>query len=93
MYEEFVAEFGPVLARWRRRRSPDDAAAFADYVQVLTHWRRLPYLDPGLPADLLPEEWRGSRAADIFFDLRERLGPAAHRWVESVAGAQTGSTA
>jgi phenylacetic acid degradation operon negative regulatory protein len=86
MYEEFVAEHGPVLARWRRRRRTDDAVAFADYVQVLTHWRRLPYLDPGLPAELLPDRWRGSQAADIFFELSERLSAAAHRHVEAVTG-------
>lgn len=95
MYEDFVATYAPVLARWRRRRRDDDALAFADYVQVLTHWRRLPYLDPGLPADLLPGDWRGSQAADIFFALDARLAPGAHRHVEAVTGAraQSGRTA
>lgn len=86
MYEEFVAAYGPVLVRWRRRRRADDAAAFADYVRVLTHWRRLPYLDPGLAPDLLPERWRGAEAADIFFELQKRLAPDAHRHVEAVVG-------
>jgi phenylacetic acid degradation operon negative regulatory protein len=87
MYAEFVAAYGPVLAEWRRL-GRDDLTAFADYVQVLTFWRRLPYLDPGLPAALLPEEWRGSQAADIFFELHERLAPAAHRHVAAVTGIQ-----
>lgn len=86
MYAEFVAEYRPALARWRRKRRDDDEAAFADYVQVLTHWRRLPYLDPGLPACLLPGNWRGSQAADLFFALHELLGPPAHRYVETVTG-------
>lgn len=93
MYEDFVSTYGPVLKRWRRRRREDDAAAFADYVQVLTHWRRLPYLDPGLAPELLPADWRGSQAADVFFELNERLAPAAHRHVAAVTGAQLGRTA
>jgi phenylacetic acid degradation operon negative regulatory protein len=93
MYEEFVCAYRPVVARWRRRRRSDAAAAFADYVQVLTHWRRLPYLDPGLAPDLLPKDWRGSQAADIFFELHERLAPAAHRHFEAVMDPQSGSTA
>jgi phenylacetic acid degradation operon negative regulatory protein len=93
MYEDFVSTYGPVLSRWRRRRREDDAAGFADYVQVLTHWRRLPYLDPGLAPELLPTDWRGSQAADVFFELNERLSPAAHRHVAAVTGLQLGSTA
>jgi phenylacetic acid degradation operon negative regulatory protein len=93
MYEDFVSAYGPVLARWRRRRREDYAAAFADYVQVLTHWRRLPYLDPGLAPELLPADWRGSRAADIFFELNERLAPPAHRHVAAVTGLQPAANA
>jgi len=83
-YEEFVACYRPVLARWRRSRRADDEAAFADYLRVLTHWRRLPYLDPGLAPELLPKRWQGSQAADIFFELHQRLAAPAHRHVEAV---------
>jgi phenylacetic acid degradation operon negative regulatory protein len=93
MHEEFVCTYRPMVARWRRRRRADAASAFADYVQVLTRWRRLPYLDPGLAPDLLPKDWRGSQAADIFFELHERLAPAAHRHFQAVAGLQSGRTA
>jgi phenylacetic acid degradation operon negative regulatory protein len=79
LYAEFVATHAPVLARWRRRRSVDNAAAFADYVSALTAWRRLPYLDPGLPPEVLPRNWPGVRAADVFFELRTRLADPAHR--------------
>lgn len=93
VYEHFIDEYGALLASWRRRRRPDDAAAFADYVRALTHWRRLPYLDPGLPADLLPANWRGARAADVFFELKRRLESAARRHVVEVTGAQSVRTA
>lgn len=84
LYDEFLEEFGPVRARWRRRRTVDDAAAFVDYVRALTAWRRLPYLDPGLPAEVLPSRWHGVRAADVFFDLHDRLPAAAHRHAETL---------
>jgi phenylacetic acid degradation operon negative regulatory protein len=86
LYEEFATAHAPVLARWRRRRTEDDAAAFADYVRALTFWRRLPFLDPGLAPRLLPERWHGARAADLFFDLQERLSEPAHRHVAAVTG-------
>jgi phenylacetic acid degradation operon negative regulatory protein len=79
---EFVAAHEPALSRWRRDRpAARPRAAFADYVQVLTDWRRLPYLDPGLPAELLPPDWAGSRAAEVFFTLQSQLADPAHTHV------------
>ena len=62
----------------------DEGEAFADYVRVLTAWRRLPYLDPGLAPELLPRKWSGATAADLFFALQRRLEAPAHRFVEAV---------
>jgi phenylacetic acid degradation operon negative regulatory protein len=84
MYADFTTAYAPVLAYWRRRRSVDDGRAFADYVGALTAWRRLPFLDPGLPPELLPGGWRGDHAADVFHGLRERLAGPAHAHAESV---------
>jgi phenylacetic acid degradation operon negative regulatory protein len=86
-YEDFLAGYRPVLARWRRRDpAAHRAAAFADWIRALTAWRRLPYLDPGLPADLLPARWPGAGAADLFAALRDRLAGAAHTHVRTVTG-------
>lgn len=83
LYGEFVAEHSPVLAKWKRRRrvAGREAEAFADWVRALTAWRRLPYLDPGLPAELLPSDWKGTAAATLFHDLRSRLATPAHTHV------------
>lgn len=86
LYDEFLRAHGPVLARWRRRRTGDDALAFADYVRSLTQWRRLPYLDPGLPPELLPRTWHGRQAGDLFFDLQDLLAEASTRHVHAVTG-------
>ncbi|GAA3793714.1 PaaX family transcriptional regulator C-terminal domain-containing protein [Amycolatopsis tucumanensis] len=87
LYDAFLAQHGPVLAGYRRRRRIDGARAFADYVSALTDWRRLPYLEPGLPLDVLPPDWIGIRAADTFFELRRRLAGPAHDYVESLRAA------
>ncbi len=66
---------------------PGDAGqAFADYVRVLTAWRALPFLDPGLPPELLPPDWHGSRAAALFGELRLKLAGPAREHVLEVAG-------
>jgi phenylacetic acid degradation operon negative regulatory protein len=73
LYQEFVTFHGPMLEQWQQGRRKGEAEAFADYVRALTDWRRLPYLDPGLPAELLPPDWIGIRAADLFFALQAEL--------------------
>jgi phenylacetic acid degradation operon negative regulatory protein len=73
MYDEFLRAHEPLLARWSRRRSMDGEEAFADYLRTVDAWRRMPYLDPGLPLELMPDDWSGHRAANVFFELHARL--------------------
>ena len=76
LYRGFIDTHGPLERRWRPA-APAGREAFAGYVRALTDWRLLPYLDPGLPAELLPPDWIGIRAAGLFFTLQARLaGPA-----------------
>jgi len=89
-YQAFIDTAAPVLARWGRPGAGpgrgSDEAAFADYVRVLTDWRRLPFLDPGLPAELLPGDWHASRAAELFDALQARLAEPAHQHVLAITG-------
>ncbi|MBQ1080438.1 PaaX family transcriptional regulator C-terminal domain-containing protein [Nocardiopsis sp. B62] len=82
MYQGFLDEHEPVATAWRRRgaRTHQEpglrAAAFADHLRAVDAWRRMPFLDPGLPPELLPDRWAGSRAARVFFELHALLcGP------------------
>ncbi len=82
-YESFIRAYGPALRSFGSG-PPGEQEAFAAYVRVLTDWRRLPYLDPGLPAELLPDGWAGIRAADLFFALRALLEEPARAYVKTV---------
>jgi phenylacetic acid degradation operon negative regulatory protein len=77
LYTEFLRAYRPVA---RRRSALPPADAFAAYVPMLTAWRRLPYLDPGLPLQNLPRDWPGIEAAELFASLDSRLreGARAH---------------
>jgi phenylacetic acid degradation operon negative regulatory protein len=102
LYQAFLDACGPVLQRWDRRGAAplagpgpgpgsgsgpgDEGEAFADYVRALTAWRRLPYLDPGLPPEFLPPDWHGLRAAAAFGVLRDRLAGPARAHVLAVTG-------
>jgi phenylacetic acid degradation operon negative regulatory protein len=83
-YEAFIRAYEPSLARLKRSGPRGSEEAFAHYVRVLTDWRQLPYLDPGLPAELLPAGWTGLRAAEEFFTLRALLEEPARAYVQRV---------
>jgi phenylacetic acid degradation operon negative regulatory protein len=84
MYREFSAAWEPVLERWTAGPGEDGRAAFTDTIRAMAGWRKLPFLDPGLPAEVLPAGWEGERAAWIYFTLLGRLDAPATAWVTAM---------
>lgn len=80
LYREFIDLYAPV----RDAAADDPAEAFRTYVPLLTRWRRLPYLDPGLPLAYLPDDWSGIAAGELFADLDKRLRSPANRYAQKV---------
>ncbi|MGW7442094.1 PaaX family transcriptional regulator [Kitasatospora sp. NPDC054795] len=85
-YGAFADAWHPAAEELRGRSPVDPAEAFRDYVPMLTRWRRLPYLDPGLPAPLLPADWNAVPARAVFTELHGLLAEPSLRYVEKVTG-------
>jgi len=75
-HEAFLDRHAPVVQKWRDRADTPPEEAYRDYLLTLDNWRHLPYLDPGLPARLLPANWPGVRSAGVFRELHDRLRDA-----------------
>lgn len=58
-HEAFLDRHAPVLHDWEHRVGTPPEEAYRDYLLALDSWRHLPYVDPGLPAALLPADWPG----------------------------------
>ncbi|MGH3344907.1 MAG: PaaX family transcriptional regulator [Carbonactinosporaceae bacterium] len=91
MYGTFLDTYRPMLRRWHGETEAGpgqrgDARAYRDYVVALTEWRRLPYLDPGLPSELLPPDWNAAKAARLFAELTELLHEPGLRHVQEITG-------
>lgn len=78
-YQSFVDEFTGMTPA-----TPDEVLRAQT---LLVHeWRRFPFLDPQLPAELLPPKWSGTTATALFNDLHIRWRtPAQERWSELAA--------
>jgi phenylacetic acid degradation operon negative regulatory protein len=46
-------------------------------IRLVHAWRRMPMIDPQLPADLLPPGWVGRTAAETFRDRHDAWRPTA----------------
>jgi len=75
-YDEFVAEFGPLLDRVARG-DVGGAEALVARTRVMDAWRGFPALDPELPEAVLPGGWPRREAQRIFARVYDVLGPLA----------------
>jgi phenylacetic acid degradation operon negative regulatory protein len=84
-----AAEYRAFIDRFDRAAPVGDEACFADLIDLVHEWRRFPFLDPGIPAQLLPDRWPGHPAQELFAARRETSTPGARRWfldAEDAAG-------
>ncbi|MEV0533737.1 PaaX family transcriptional regulator C-terminal domain-containing protein [Kitasatospora sp. NPDC050463] len=85
-YAAFSEAWGQLAADLRPEPRIEAVEAFRAYVPMLTQWRRLPYLDPGLPAPLLPTDWNAVAARAVFTELHGLLAGPSLRHVEQLTG-------
>lgn len=64
------------------RLEPEDC--FVQRFMLIHEYRSSPYVDPNLPMELLPEDWRGEEATQLFQNLHEFLDEGAEAFVDSV---------
>ena len=79
---EIAAGYGAFLDRFGSVPTTVDSGydAFVNQVRLVHEWRRFPFLDPDLPGDLLPRDWSGYRAAEVFHRLHEHWRSSAWAW-------------
>jgi phenylacetic acid degradation operon negative regulatory protein len=76
-YRQFIADFGRV-----RPSSPE--ATFRAQTAMVHAWRKFPFLDPDLPAQLLPRGWPLRRAHDLFHERHDRWHDGAQAYFRSL---------
>lgn len=77
-HQAFLAEFDGVVP-------VDDREAFALRTRLAHEWRHLLSVDPALPAQLLPADWAGTRARDVFHRCYAAWADAATSYYTKLA--------
>lgn len=84
LHAEFLQRFSP----WLDVALDDDLPLrlLARRVELVHEWRRTLFLDPGLPEDLVPPDWLGHEAVELFAELYTQLeAPAWEAWSDLYA--------
>src|SRR5690242_9259678 len=75
--------YGAFLADFSALEPDGPAEALHAQTRMVHEWRRFPFLDPQLPRTLLPANWSGAQAAELFHRRHAEWKPAAsRRWDE-----------
>lgn len=81
-YDAWLAEAAELVVTAGSGGPDDDVAGYVVRSELVHSWRKFLFSDPGLPAELLPPDWPGRRAAAFFDEHATRLLPAANRFID-----------
>ena len=82
-YQTFLAEHKDLHISAPRLSG---AEALVARTALISHYRQFPFRDPQLPPELLPKDWPGQAAYDLFRTAHAELGPAARKYVGELIG-------
>ncbi len=79
-YDRFVAHWSP--RQGQGAKGMTDSEAFVEQIQLVHDYRKFLFVDPGLPAELLPQPWRGHDARRLFQEYYGLLSSGAKRFMD-----------
>lgn len=82
-YAAMLARYQPRLAGYRAD-PPHGADALVERMQLINDYRHVPFRDPDLPPELLPDGWRGRSVHEVFLQAHGLLRAPAEAAVEEL---------
>jgi phenylacetic acid degradation operon negative regulatory protein len=80
-YEDFIDKFTGLNPK------PGEPVLRAQ-TELVHEWRRFPFLDPQLPSELLPGDWSGAKAAELFHRTHVDWRPGAQEHWDSLVDSE-----
>jgi phenylacetic acid degradation operon negative regulatory protein len=88
-YAKFIAKYRPKLESHLKRlqagETIEPSECFVERFNLIHEYRKLPFLDPDLPRELLPEDWLRPQAAALFSEYHDSLAEKANEYFDSVS--------
>lgn len=87
-YDRFIEQYRPQLEKLQLRMTENDPApdnfCFVERTLLVHEYRKFLHFDPGLPRELLPDDWAGDVAAAMFREYYRLLSEGAERFFATV---------
>lgn len=86
-YREFIKMYSEryVVDRSKIEQGKmSDGECFVERAKLVHEYRKFLFIDPGLPTELLPDEWPGEHAARLFSDYYKTLAKPSSQFFEEV---------
>jgi phenylacetic acid degradation operon negative regulatory protein len=94
-YADFLTEYRPKLEEHQKRleagETIEPSECFVARFNLIHEYRKLPFLDPDLPKELLPENWLRPQAAALFDEYHGLLTEKANEYFDSVSKSYRGT--
>jgi len=88
-YANFIAKYRPKLEGHLKRlqagETIEPSECFVERFNLIHEYRKLPFLDPDLPRELLPKNWLRPQAAALFSEYHDSLAEKANEYFDSVS--------
>ncbi len=87
-YAAFITRHAPLFQEHQARLSSSDGLepqeCFVQRFMLVHEYRFSPYVDPNLPPELLPDDWLGEKAVQLFQQYHDLLAERAEAYVDAV---------
>jgi phenylacetic acid degradation operon negative regulatory protein len=84
-YGRWLGDWVPRLSNYRAG-AVRGSIALADRMTLISDYRHFPFRDPDLPPELLPRDWSGKRAHEVFIEAHDLLEKPAEKAVDEILG-------
>lgn len=86
-YKGFIDMFSSRFEELREKALNNtlaDEECFIERTNIVHEYRKFLFQDPGFPRDLLPDDWIGAKARELFWNIHQLISIPSIRYFESI---------
>jgi phenylacetic acid degradation operon negative regulatory protein len=86
-YDIFIEKYQKKFDDFKERawnNELTDKECFIERTKLVHEYRKFFFIDPSFPNDLLPPDWSGTKARELFFNVHQLLSVPAIRYFEKI---------